>query len=48
VNQIVEINKYFCKHHADGSLLDKKQGSVKPQLTLTLTGIASWTASKRT
>ena len=32
VNQIVEINKYFRNHHAAGSLLDEKQGSVKPQL----------------
>ena len=32
MNQIVEINKYFRNHHAAGSLLDEKQGSVKPQL----------------
>lgn len=32
VSQIVEINKYFRNHHAAGSLLHEKSGSVKPQL----------------
>lgn len=32
VNQIVEINKFFCNHHAAGSLLDEQKGSLKPQL----------------
>ena len=32
MSQIVEINKYFRNHHAAGSLLDEKSGSLKPQL----------------
>ena len=48
VNQIAEINKYFHNHHAAGSLLDDKQGSINPQLPGDTRWDTSWTASKHT